>query len=288
MDDPLKESWMRLLLILLCFILLVNAGLAQGTTAPDSDSLEVSDSLIAINPGNEYVSAPLDSSSLSPQTVFDIYWVTNSIKSGWHTKDTSMVGMGLEPCDTAHPFIMPVIGKLWRGCTYYHAGWDIGLDYGAPVIAGLSGKVRYAKYCSGYGNLVIVRHYSGLEVYYAHLSKIKVKTDQYIEAGDTIGLGGATGRARGTHLHMEFRLCDRALDIADYYVQNDSTVNLYKIFDTSKKQNDPQTAEYHTVVRGDTLYAIARRYGTTVPNLCKLNNISSMSVLRIGQKLKIR
>ena len=185
---------MRLLLILLCFILLVNAGLAQGTTAPDSDSLEVSDSLIAINPGNEYVSAPLDSSSLSPQTVFDIFWVTNSIKSGWHTKDTSMVGMGLEPCDTAHPFIMPVIGKLWRGCTYYHAGWDIGLDYGAPVMAGLNGKVRYARYCSGYGNLVIVRHYSGLEVYYAHLSKIKVKTDQYIEAGDTVGLGGATGR----------------------------------------------------------------------------------------------
>ena len=279
---------MRLQLILLCFILLVNAGLAQGTTAPDSDSLEVSDSLIAINPGNEYVSAPLDSSSLSPQTVFDIFWVTNSIKSGWHAKDTSMVGMGLEPCDTAHPFIMPVIGKLWRGCTYYHAGWDIGLDYGAPVMAGLSGKVRYAKYCSGYGNLVIVRHYSGLEVYYAHLSKIKVKTDQYIEAGDTIGLGGATGRARGTHLHMEFRLCDRALDIADYYVQNDSVVNLYKIFDTSRKQNDPQTAEYHTVVRGDNLWDISRKYGTTIGNLCTLNHISKSSTLRIGQKLRIR
>jgi LysM repeat protein len=87
---------------------------------------------------------------------------------------------------------------------------------------------------------------------------------------------------------MEFRLCDRALDIADYYVQNDTVVNLYKIFDTSRIQSNPQTAEYHTVVRGDTLYAIARRYGTTVANLCTLNNISSKSVLRIGQKLLIR
>jgi spore germination protein YaaH len=86
---------------------------------------------------------------------------------------------------------------------------------------------------------------------------------------------------------MEFRVCDRALDIADYYVQNDSVVNLYKIFDHSKKQNDSRTADFHTVVRGDTLYEIARRYGTTVSNLCKLNNISSKSVLRIGQRIRV-
>ena len=78
------------------------------------------------------------------------------------------------------------------------------------MVAGLDGKVRYARYCSGYGYMVIVRHSSGLEMYYAHLSKILVATDQIVKAGDTVGLGGATGRARGNHLHMEFRLCDRA------------------------------------------------------------------------------
>jgi len=66
---------------------------------------------------------------------------------------------------------MPVNGKLLRGCSSYHSGWDIGLSAGSLVRAGLGGRVRYAQYCSGYGNLAIIRHKSGLEVYYSHLSK---------------------------------------------------------------------------------------------------------------------
>lgn len=271
-----------LFMLTLLIINLAIAGLAQGTMPePVPDSLVISDSsfIIKTSPGiNEGKN----------NSVFDIFWVTNSIKSGWKPGDTVMIGTGLEACDTAFPFIMPVNGKLWRGCTYSHAGWDIGSDYGTPVKAGLGGKVRYTKYCSGYGNLVIVRHYSGLEVYYAHLSKIKVSTDQFIEAGDTIGLVGATGHARGSHLHMEFRICDRALDIADLYSQNDSIVNLYKIKDIAASQNLPQTAEFYTVVRGDNLSSIASRYGTTVTNLCTLNHISRSSTLRIGQRMRIR
>jgi murein DD-endopeptidase MepM/ murein hydrolase activator NlpD len=245
-------------------------------------------SMILIPDSSNMTSGPPGISPNKPTSVYDICWVTNSIKSGWKTTDTALVGSGLEACDTAHPFIMPVNGKLWRGCTYYHSGWDVGSDYGTPVKAGLVGKVRYAGYCSGYGKLVITRHYTGMEMYYAHLSSILVTTGQFVDAGDTIGLVGATGRARGNHLHMEFRLCDRALDIADYYVQNDTVVNLYKIFESNRKQSNPQTAEYHTVVRGDNLWDISRKYGTTVGNLCSLNGISRNSTLRIGQRLRIR
>jgi LysM repeat protein len=87
---------------------------------------------------------------------------------------------------------------------------------------------------------------------------------------------------------MEFRVCDRALDIADYYTQDDTIVNLYKIKDTSKKQSQPLTAESHIVVRGDTLSGIASHYGTTVASLCTLNGISRSSILRIGQRVRVR
>ncbi len=44
----------------------------------------------------------------------------------------------------------------------------------------------------------------------------------------------------------------------------------------------------YTVIRGDTLSAIAKRYGTTVNELCKLNNISNPNLIYVGQKLKVK
>ncbi len=43
----------------------------------------------------------------------------------------------------------------------------------------------------------------------------------------------------------------------------------------------------HTVTAGDTLYSIARRYGTTVSTLTALNNLPSAESIRVGQVLKI-
>lgn len=45
---------------------------------------------------------------------------------------------------------------------------------------------------------------------------------------------------------------------------------------------------YHTIVKGDTLYALALKYKTKVSSICSLNGISEKSVLRLGQKLKIK
>lgn len=46
-------------------------------------------------------------------------------------------------------------------------------------------------------------------------------------------------------------------------------------------------AVYHVVEHADTLYAIARRYGTTVEALLRLNNLTSPDI-RIGQRLRVR
>lgn len=94
-----------------------------------------------------------------------------------------------------------------------HNGIDISLKQGDPVYAAFSGRVRYAKYnAGGFGNLVILRHPSGLETYYGHLSRCNVKAGDWVVAGQVIGYGGQTGRASGTHLHFECRYCDQTFD----------------------------------------------------------------------------
>ncbi|MBQ9659763.1 MAG: C40 family peptidase [Bacteroidales bacterium] len=48
------------------------------------------------------------------------------------------------------------------------------------------------------------------------------------------------------------------------------------------------TAVYHTIVSGDTLYGLARKYHTTVQAICNLNGITVKSVLRPGKKLRVK
>ena len=73
-----------------------------------------------------------------------------------------------------------------------HQGIDIPLTTGTPVHAAFDGEVRVSRYASGYGNLVVIRHQNGLETFYGHLSSRKVKSGDWVHAGDVIGLGGST------------------------------------------------------------------------------------------------
>ena len=87
-----------------------------------------------------------------------------------------------------------------------HQGVDLTLKTGDAVRSVWDGVVRYARPNSGgYGNLIIIRHYNGLETYYAHLSRFKVKENDTIVSGELIGLGGSTGHSSGPHLHFEVR-----------------------------------------------------------------------------------
>lgn len=47
-------------------------------------------------------------------------------------------------------------------------------------------------------------------------------------------------------------------------------------------------AVYHTVRSGDVLGRIALRYGVTISQICRLNNISRNSVIDLGQELRVR
>jgi murein DD-endopeptidase MepM/ murein hydrolase activator NlpD len=95
----------------------------------------------------------------------------------------------------------------------FHAGLDLLAPQGTPVQAAASGRVAFAGVTQGgWGKLVVVVHSDGVRTLYAHLSAIDVRRGQPVNAGDRVGLVGATGDASGPHLHFEVRLRGAAVD----------------------------------------------------------------------------
>ena len=90
----------------------------------------------------------------------------------------------------------------------HHKGIDLKVHIGDTIYSTFSGKIRISNYESkGYGNYIVIRHFNGLETIYGHMSKRFVKNNEYVYAGQPIGLGGNTGRSTGSHLHLETRFC---------------------------------------------------------------------------------
>ena len=224
---------------------------------------------------------------------------------------------------TTNRVVTSNFGRRWGR---QHKGIDVKVYIGDTIRAAFSGKVRMVRYDGkGYGKYVVIRHGNGLETIYGHMSKQLVDEDQLVEAGDPIGLGGNTGRSTGSHLHFETRLCGVALNPAiffdfrnqdvvdDYYVFRKSTYNresaeatrLRGVAGGSSFGDDldfadnstpaarqkatssrSAAARFHKVSKGESLYSIARKRGTSVDAICKLNHISKSTRLRPGQILK--
>lgn len=197
-----------------------------------------------------------------------------------------------------------------------HKGLDIKVYIGDTIRAAFDGKVRIVRYeANGYGNYVVIRHHNGLETIYGHMSKHLVGENETVHAGDPIGLGGNTGRSTGSHLHFETRLCGVALNPAlmfdfknqdvtgDYYFFRKDTYNKESLaanrvrgkestdFASADNENIGNNVEggnvrYHKVSRGETLASIARKRGTTVEHICKLNHITKTMRVKPGQILR--
>lgn len=204
-----------------------------------------------------------------------------------------------------------------------HKGLDIKVYIGDTIRAAFDGKIRIVKYePKGYGKYVVIRHHNGLETIYGHMSKHLVEEDQVVRAGDPIGLGGNTGRSTGSHLHFETRLCGVALNPALMFdFRNQDVVSDSYLFQRSKyaaesaqatrlrgvngkatstkddsddeilASNSSTTNSWtkvfiHKVKKGETLSAIARKHGTTVDKICRLNHIGKSIRLMPGQILK--
>ena len=178
----------------------------------------------------------------------------------------------------------------------YHYGTDLKVQTGDTIYCSWDGQVRIVKYDpKGYGNYVVVRHDNGLETVYAHLSRVLVEENERITANEVIGLGGNTGRSTGSHLHYEIRYLGNAINpelFIDFSAGalRDSThlITKRKTFYHQQQIKELQQAKYYTIRPGDNLSMLAKRNGTTVGALCRLNGIKENSVLRIGQRIRVR
>ena len=207
--------------------------------------------------------------------------------------------------DSIHDnFVIPVDGVVtsrfgWRRGKN-HNGIDLDLVTGDTVRAAWSGKIRYAKYnTGGFGNLVVIRHFNGLETFYAHLSSHLVVPNQIVMAGEPIGLGGNTGHSRGSHLHFEVRFYDmplnpeRIIDFKKNEVLDENLLVHRGMFrsgggSSTAHSSGSSNGKYYRVRSGDTLGAIARRNRTSVSRLCQLNGIRPTTVLQIGRNIRVR
>lgn len=92
-----------------------------------------------------------------------------------------------------------------------HRGLDIAAPRGTPIVAGISGRVRYTGFDPIMGNYIILDDGSDRTVKYGHCDSIEVDAGAEVVAGETIiGTVGNTGQSTGAHLHVEI------MELGDY------------------------------------------------------------------------
>lgn len=251
------------------------------------------------------------------ETVFTSDWDTTKIQVYKTELKDLPISMVIDLVDSLKSYHYPhkgrVTSKYGPRRRRIHQGTDIDLETGEPIYATFDGRVRITTYVRyGYGNLVVIRHDNGLETYYAHLSEINVKPNQWVTAGQVIGKGGNTGRSTGSHLHYEIRYKGQTFDperLIDFttgtlrretFLLKKTYFSPYSRFtqdfdeEIQSEEEDKKIAaeaaakKYHIVKRGDTLGRIAINNRTTVTKLCQLNGIKKTTVLQIGQRIRVR
>ena len=98
------------------------------------------------------------------------------------------------------PRLHPILGYVRM-----HNGVDFNCWTGDPIRAATDGIVITAEYYGGYGYTIIIQHANSISTLYAHLSGFNSQVNDYVVAGEQIGVCGTTGLSTGPHLHFEVR-----------------------------------------------------------------------------------
>ncbi|MNS53293.1 Murein DD-endopeptidase MepM [compost metagenome] len=102
------------------------------------------------------------------------------------------------------------ISGLWKA----HKGVDFAAAIGTPIRASGDGVIDFAGTQRGYGNVVVIKHWSKYSTAYAHMSRFapNMRKGTKVSQGQVIGYVGMTGWSTGPHLHYEFRVNNEARD----------------------------------------------------------------------------
>jgi murein DD-endopeptidase MepM/ murein hydrolase activator NlpD len=101
----------------------------------------------------------------------------------------------------------PVTGSVKN-----HDGLDLAAPLGAEVYAAQAGVVTDIGSDAIYGDYIVIKHEGAWASLYGHLSKIEIRLQASVQAGDLIGRVGSTGQSTGPHLHFELRQNGKAQD----------------------------------------------------------------------------
>lgn len=288
---------MKLTLVLLAFVAMNFTCVAQTSLSYSHEMNNVFEETKTFDSENETPVSIWDiNDSLTSIPSYDLYcgWTSDRIHPKYgvsltNMEDTVIIPLAIDSCSFTSPFTGRKTSDFGYRRYRYHYGVDIKLYTGDPVASAFEGIVRISKYDPTYGRVVVVRHPNGLETLYAHLSKLKVNEGDYVQSGDIVGLGGNTGRSTGSHLHFEARYLGEPInpnELIDWELGLLCSDTLYLNREHFEYLVEVRKRKYHTIRSGDTLSGIARRYGTSVGNICRLNGIRSSTTLRIGRKLR--
>lgn len=102
------------------------------------------------------------------------------------------------------PRITSLYGVVSPSVPKGHHGIDLAAPRGTPVLAVAAGTVLEAAFDAAWGHYVRVDHGADTSSLLIHLDRIDVAPGQRVKAGDLLGTSGASGKATGPHLHLEY------------------------------------------------------------------------------------
>ena len=111
-----------------------------------------------------------------------------------------------------------------------------GTDYRTAsenVYAMMPGRIRKIGYDRKLGNFITLDH-GDIQVTYAHLHTVVGRKDDAVEAGQSIGISGSTGRSTGEHLHVSIKHKKKPVDPDPLIRAICGYANLRKVIDKEK------------------------------------------------------